>query len=170
SRERGQTGDVEEILDGKGDAGERAGLPARRERSVHGFGVAQGTLREDGGEAIERPIARADPLEGSGRHFARRHAARSYVGGDAEGVRRRHGSKTGAVSVSPTGKSPRNAPAARRPARFRVTPSRHSGGMRRPRSGAASSTYRATSDGWGDGSGVTLMPGDRPTGARHRRS
>ena len=140
SRQGRQARDVEEILDGEGNSRERAHRLARSHVGVHGLGLAHGALGDDGREAVELGVASPYALEGGGHELPRRHAAAADLGGHAEGVEAAHGSNTGAVSASPTGKSRMRAPAANSMARLRATPSRHSGGIVRPRRGATSST------------------------------
>src|SRR5262245_26539643 len=160
--ERDQAAHVEEVLHGKRRPGERSRIPPARQRGIHGRGIAQGIFLQQRRETIQRWIAGAYAGEGGDDGLARRDSPRTDVGDYAQGVAQPHGSKTGAVSSPPSGKSRSNSPAVSSPTRFRTTPSRHSGGMGKARRGATSSTYRATSP----GSGALMRSGRRPDAGR----
>ena len=134
ARERREAGDVEQVLDGVRDAGERrqrlAGLPLRVDRARLG----QRALGRDGREAVERRVHARDRGERPLGHRQRRHCAaadrlrdrqRRLRGG------RIHGRKTGAGSTSAgSGQSTSGAAIAASRAYCATTRARSSGGQR----------------------------------------
>ena len=63
ARQRGDTGHVEQVLHGEGHAGERAGIVAAGDQPIDPLGLGHGDVAQDGGEAVERGVTLADPIE-----------------------------------------------------------------------------------------------------------
>jgi len=173
SRERGEAGDVEEILDGKGHAGEGAGVPARGERRVHGFGVAKALSVRTAVKQLSDGSRRADSLEAravTSRAVTRRARMSAAMPRASIGVTLED---RGRLRVT-TGKSPRSTPAGKESGEI----PRHAFPAFRRYAQAYERgclvDHTATSDPWsvgrGDASGSRFMPGDRPPRARRRRS
>src|SRR5262245_5097668 len=133
--ERGYARDVEEVLGGEWDAGQRAGIIATREPLVDRVGVGQSAIAQDAGERVENAVALRDARQGAGDDVTCSRLAGAHGGGDPQRRRRRvaHGWNRGAGSVASGSVTPSiNRIASRSAARCWATAARRSGAMTRP--------------------------------------